>query len=241
MCGRYTFTVWPKRLATHFLVPEAELPFGPRYNVAPTQELPIIRQPVDGGRVLAFARWGLIPSWAKDAKIGNRLINARGETVATMPSFRSAFKARRCLVPADGFYEWHKLASGGKQPFYLHFGDRRPFAFAGLWEHWQSPDGELVDSYTILTTGANAVMKPIHDRMPVILDPADYDRWLDPTRHQADALAPLLRPYEGDGLIATPVGTFVNNPRHEGAECLAAADTTYLDEPASPIVNRSPP
>jgi putative SOS response-associated peptidase YedK len=144
MCGRYTFTVSRRDLATHFQVPEPELPFVARYNVAPTQQLPIIRQPADGGRELALTRWGLIPSWAKDAKIGNRLINARAETVANAPAFRSAFKARRCLVPADGFYEWQKRSNGSKQPFHFHFQDGRPFAFAGLWEHWHSPDGELV-------------------------------------------------------------------------------------------------
>jgi putative SOS response-associated peptidase YedK len=219
MCGRYTFTVSRRDLATHFQVPEPELPFVARYNVAPTQQLPIIRQPADGGRELALARWGLIPSWAKDAKIGNRLINARAETVANAPAFRSAFKARRCLVPADGFYEWQKRSKGSKQPFHFHFQDGRPFAFAGLWEHWHSPDGELVDSYTFLTTAANEVMKPVHDRMPVILDPADYDRWLDRKR-PGEALTPLLRPYEGKGLVAEPVSTFVNNPRHEGPECI---------------------
>jgi putative SOS response-associated peptidase YedK len=177
-----------------------------------------VRQKDGGGRELALVRWGLIPAWAKEASIGGRLINARSETVAEKPAFRSAFRKRRCLVPADGFYEWRKREGGGpKQPMLVRRRDGAPFAFAGLWEHWRGPEGE-VQTCTILTTEANAVLAPIHDRMPVILDPAAYDRWLDPARPGAEE---LLRPCSDGWLEAFPVSTRVNNVRNDVAELIA--------------------
>jgi putative SOS response-associated peptidase YedK len=178
MCGRYTLAESPRKLAKRFDVPETpDLPFdGQRYNIAPTQQVPIVRQK-DKKLEMVLAKWGLIPSWAKDMKIGNQLINARADTVATKPSFRSAFKSRRCLIPADGFYEWRKTEDG-KQPFHIRMKDKEPFAFAGLWERWRPEEGEPVESCTIITTDANELMGPIHNRMPVILAPEDYATWL---------------------------------------------------------------
>jgi putative SOS response-associated peptidase YedK len=192
--------------------------FEPRYNVAPTQLVPAVRQE-DGKRRLVTLRWGLIPSWAKDAKIGYRLINARADTVAAKPSFRSAFKRRRCLVPADGFYEW-KRSGTLKQPFFIHRKDEEPFAFAGLWEGWENPeDDKEVQSCSLITTEANELMAPIHDRMPVILPVSAYDRWLDPDEPVNDLQSPL-KPYPADEMAAYPISTYVNSPKNQGPKCI---------------------
>jgi putative SOS response-associated peptidase YedK len=212
MCGRYSLSTSPESIAEIFGVRHVT-EFEPRYNIAPTQLVPIVRRdPNSDERRIDLLKWGLIPSWADDPAIGSRMINARSETVAEKPSFRSAFKSRRCLVPADGFYEWKKSA-GGKVPHLIHRSDSKPFAFAGLWEHWKGPSG-AIDSFSILTTEANALMRPIHDRMPVILDASDYDPWLDP-RTTSDALQELLRPDEGGKLVAFPISTKVNSPSND--------------------------
>jgi putative SOS response-associated peptidase YedK len=171
-----------------------------------------------GTRELALFRWGLIPSWAKDPAIGNRMINARSETVANKPSFRSAFRRRRCLVPADGFYEWGKIG-GAKQPFFIHMQEESPFAIAGLWEHWQDSEGNEIETCTLLTTEANALLATIHKRMPVILNPGDYARWLDPDSSDPVALHNLLMPYPADAMAFRAVSLHVNNPRNEGPAC----------------------
>jgi putative SOS response-associated peptidase YedK len=218
MCGRFTLTTSRKQVAEQF--PLFEVPdLEPRFNIAPTQ-------PVAAARVLAeperrevvLLRWGLIPSWADDPAIGNRLLNARAETVADKPSFRSAYRKRRCLIPADGFYEWQKLGKQ-KQPYFIHLRDGALFAFAGLWEHWER-DGQPVESCTILTTTANELVRPLHERMPVIIEPRDYPRWLDPGNQTAAGLDVLLRPYPAEAMGLYAVSTHVNNPRHEDAECL---------------------
>jgi len=175
----------------------------------------------DGHRALVSLKWGLIPSWAKDAKIAYSLINARSETVAEKPAFRAAFKARRCLIPATSFFEWQKTGTKHKQPYAFSMRDGAMFAFAGLWESWQSNDGEAVQSCTILTTEANAVVRPFHDRMPVILSPTDFAAWLDPQTPAAE-LHTLLRPYPVEEMTAVPVGHYVSNPRNEGPQCLAS-------------------
>jgi len=218
MCGRYTLTVDAAVLAELFdLDPLTDL--APRYNIAPTQTAPIVRS-TRGEREWAEARWGLIPPWSKDASIGSRLINARAETAAEKPSFRVAFASRRCLVPADGFYEWVKTP-GGKQPHHIRFADRRPFAFAGLWEAWNDPEGDTVESYTILTTTPNALVAPLHTRMPVVLEPGRYDDWLQPAPLSRALTDELLVPYPGDGLEAVPVSTAVNSATAVlGPECL---------------------
>jgi putative SOS response-associated peptidase YedK len=218
MCGRYTLTVDASVLASLFeLEPLTEL--APRYNIAPTQQVTIVRRGQDAPRQWADVRWGLIPPWSKDVKIGSRLINARAETAADKPSFRSAFRHRRCLVPSDGFYEWVK-ASGGKQPHHIRFSDRRPFALAGLWERWKSSDDDVVDSCTILTTEPNDLISPLHGRMPVILPPSRFDDWLSNEPLTLDAAESLLVPHPSEGMEAVPVSTHVNSPRNDGPECL---------------------
>jgi putative SOS response-associated peptidase YedK len=194
----------------------------PRFNIAPTQLVSAVR--TFGGtadRELTLLKWGLIPSWAKDSKIGASLINARGETVATKPSFRSAFRKRRCLIPADGYFEWQRIGKQ-KQPFWIRRQDERPFAFAGLWESWHGGEGSAIESCSVITTEAIPPLSELHDRMPVILDPEDYDRWLDPNRHDADDLQELLVPYPVKWLQWSPVNSFVNNSRNEGPDCIAA-------------------
>jgi putative SOS response-associated peptidase YedK len=223
MCGRFTLTTPMPVLAELFLFPEMEAQAQPpRYNIAPTQVVAAVRAADDAGhRELAYCRWGLIPSWADDPAIGNRLINARAETAAEKPAFRSAFRHRRCLIPADGFYEWQK-ADGRKQPFYFKRKDGQPFAFAGLWERWER-GGEPIDTCTILTTEANELVHPVHERMPVILAPEDYARWLDPKVKQAELLQPLLHPYRDNSMTAYQVRPIVNNPRNESPQCTEPA------------------
>ena len=220
MCGRYTLSAPAGDLAQLFGVSEEDLPLQPRYNVAPTQEVAAVLAD-GGGRRLEMLRWGLIPSWAKDPGIGARMINARAETVPEKPSFRKAFKERRCLIPADGFYEWQKT-NGGKQPFYIRMQDGSPFAFAGLWETWNGDEGEL-RTCTIITTAPNELTGEIHNRMPVILDPEDHDLWLDPDFDQKDPLAELLRPYPADLMEAYPVSRLVNSPRNDDERCIERA------------------
>jgi putative SOS response-associated peptidase YedK len=192
----------------------------PLFNIAPTQPVAAVRV-VPGGqeRELVELRWGLIPFWADDPKIGYRLINARAETAATKPSFRSAFKARRCLVVADGYYEWQKLDAKKKQPFFIRMKGGKLFAFAGLWDRWSPPDGEAIESCTILTTDANELNRPVHNRMPVIVDPSAFGQWLDPAE-RPDVLQELLRPYPSESMEAYPISTFANNPRNQGPECI---------------------
>jgi putative SOS response-associated peptidase YedK len=220
MCGRFTLHSRLNLLLQQFAL-QAGPDWAPRYNIAPTQSVPIVRiRPGTGQREMALLRWGLVPSWAKDISIGSRMINARAETVATKPSFRAAFKHRRCLVPADGYYEWQKTAAG-KQPYYIHFRDDTPFALAGLWESWRPDEGDALATFTIITTDASAATSHIHDRMPVILDPDDYPLWLDPEFEGRDTLQALLRPYAGDELQLDPVSTHVNSPRNDDPQCVA--------------------
>ncbi len=195
MCGRFALFFGPEGLAKHFGVTIEDVTAPDRYNIAPTQPVLIVRHPAETDRQAAHVRWGLIPSWAKDASIGNRQINARAETAPERPAFRSAFKARRCLIPASGFYEWQATGGKHKQPYYVHARSGEPLAFAGLWERWRpSKDESPVESCTILTTDANATMAPIHDRMPIILAPGDYATWLGESPASPDDLRSLLRP-----------------------------------------------
>jgi putative SOS response-associated peptidase YedK len=215
MCGRFNLRTPMTVLARQFLFdlgPLAGEAFRPRYNIAPMQSIPAVRLNPDGQRELAMLTWGLIPSWAKDKKIAYSTINARGDTVATKPFFRSAYKNRRCLVLADGYYEWQKEGKA-RLPWLYEMQTGAPFAFAGLWESWQ-PDGtEALESCTVLTTDANALASEVHDRMPVILDPADYDGWLRGEQ------IPLI-PFPAERMRARPVSTFVNNARNDGAQCV---------------------
>ena len=226
MCGRYTLTVTPEALRKLFgfeVTPNLE----PRFNIAPTQFAPVVR--VRGGKgsgggekTLDLLRWGLVPSWSRDMSGAAKLINARGESVAEKPSFRAAFAERRCLVPVDGFYEW-RTENGVKQPFRIGFRGGKPFAFAGLWESWMAPEGaenagEAVDTFTIVTTDANPKLRPIHHRMPVIVDPAEYDAWLT---GDAAAAKSVIRPYPPEDMAFYRVSTRVNSVRNDDAECIA--------------------
>jgi putative SOS response-associated peptidase YedK len=223
MCGRYAFYTPIEAVTRLFAVSAVHAhDIAPRYNIAPTQEVPIVRlSPFleedaahAPSRELGLARWGLVPFWAKDAKIGNRMINARAETVAQKPAFRSAFRHRRCLVPADGFFEWQRTASG-KQPWYIRAISGEPLAFAGLWELWDPPDGSApLASCAIITTRANAFMQPLHDRMPVVLDERGRDAWLDQALAPSELVA-LLGPVPEDMLEAWPVSRRVNSPFNE--------------------------
>ncbi|MDY7108582.1 MAG: SOS response-associated peptidase [Planctomycetota bacterium] len=242
MCGRYALMSDPELLVELFAL--ASLPvLKPRYNIAPTQQAPIVRAPGasgkgqggdEGRRRLDFLHWGLIPSWAKDPSMGARMINARSETAAEKPAFRSAMRRRRCLVPADAFYEWQKRA-GGKQPYCIRMRDGSPFAFAGLWERWEPPEGEgeetePVESFTILTTTPNAVMKKLHDRMPVIIPREAYDLWLDETVQDPAKLEKLLSPVSGGLLEVYPISRRINSPRHDDPACLDPAEEVDDDD-----------
>lgn len=219
MCGRYTLASPETWIRDEFDVVELPLDYRPRYNIAPTQAvLAIIR--AEGGRRAGWLQWGLVPSWAKDPAIGNRLINARAESVHEKPAFRSAFERRRCLIVADGYYEWQRRPDRRKAPYWLHRTDRRPFAMAGLWERWTSPDGSgPLYSCTIITTAANDFVRPIHERMTVILSRDETTLWLDPATDRA-TLRALLRPYPHDDLAAHQVSTLVNSPQNELPECI---------------------
>ena len=219
MCGRFSQTASPEVIAQQFEFTDPPL-FTPRYNIAPSQPIAAIRiDPDTPTRKLVMLRWGLIPSWAKDPKIGNQCINAKAETVAEKPSFRSAFKKRRCLVVATGFYEWQKQGPT-KQPMWIGLRSKLPFAFAGLWQHWKPAEGEPLETCTIITTEPNDLMASIHNRMPVILSPTSYDQWLDPTFQHIDPLKTLLRQYPSEELMAYPVSTLLNNPRHDVPQSL---------------------
>ena len=212
MCGRFALRSPAKTIAAAFQVEEVPA-VEARYNIAPTQKILAVRQGADG-REAEWLKWGLIPSWAKDADSAARLINARSETVAEKPSFREAFKRRRCIIPADGFYEWQR-AGGRKLPFFFQMKDERPFGFAGLWERWQG-EGPVVESCAILTTAANEVLRPVHDRMPVILHPDDYELWMGVDERKLDLIEELLRPYPAGEMRAHRVGEEVNDARRQG-------------------------
>ena len=221
MCGRFTLITEPERLKEIFDISDiSNYQFESKYNIAPTQMVATaLYNSETEKRECEFLRWGLIPSWAKDSKMGARMINARAETLAEKPSFRSAFKRRRCLVLADGFYEWEKLETK-KQPYYFQLQDKQPFAFAGLWEEWQSPENEKITSCTIITTNANELLQPIHHRMPVILQQADYEKWLDPQLQKTEPLKELLHPYKAEQMTMTAVSIRVNNPKNNSSECI---------------------
>lgn len=219
MCGRYTMSIPAETLARHFGL-DAVPDVAPRFNIAPTQAAAVVRlSTVREAPVLDFLRWGLVPAWARDASGAGRLINARAETAADKPSFRSAFRHRRCLVPADGFYEW-RTEGGAKQPYRITRPDGAPIAFAGLWERWGKGD-EPLETFTILTTAANAVLQPLHDRMPVIVDPIDFALWLDPTATDPALVEPLLVAPPDDALTYYPVGRAVNSVGNDDPSLVA--------------------
>jgi putative SOS response-associated peptidase YedK len=217
MCGRFTLTSDLDRLTEHFAFRATNLSYTPRYNIAPSQ--PVLTLIDAQERRAGFLRWGLIPSWAKDPSIGDRMINARAETVAEKPSFRRALQKRRCLVLTDGFYEWRKEGKQ-KTPLFIALKSHEPFAFAGLWETWKSSTGEVIHSCTIITTTPNALMESIHNRMPVILPRAAEEPWLDRTVEDPQSLLRLLTPYPAEEMVAYPVSQLVNSPRNDTPACI---------------------
>ena len=219
MCGRYTLTAPGDAIVEAFDL-QGDLEVAPRYNIAPTQEVAAVRvEKPAAERALVHLKWGLVPRWAEDPSIGNRMINARSETVAEKPAFRWAFKKQRCLVLADGYYEWKKLADGTKQPYYFRLEGGKPFGFAALWERW-GKEGEEVQSCALLTTSPNELAATVHDRMPVILSPEDYDLWLDPATSDAGKLASLLMSYPAGEMETWPVSRFVNKPANDSPRCI---------------------
>ena len=217
MCGRFSqFHSW-EEVHAYLNIFGAPRNLPARYNIAPTQDAAVVRHGAEG-RALDFLRWGLVPSWAKDNSMAARMINARAETVAEKPSFRGAFRKRRCLVPADGFYEW-RGAKGAKKPYRILNADGKMFAFAGLWERWEKSGGKPLESFTIITTEANGKLAPLHARMPVILDPADFERWLSPDLAANEALD-LLRPAPDSAVDFHAVSTHVNNARNDDPSCI---------------------
>ncbi|MBN1305808.1 MAG: SOS response-associated peptidase [Anaerolineales bacterium] len=223
MCGRFTLTVDAADLQQAFSDFSFPAVYTARYNIAPTQ--PVLAIANDNRNTADFFLWGLIPSWSRDPSIGSRLINARAETLGEKPAFRGSYKYHRCLIPADGFYEWKQQpGAANKIPYFIHMNDHRPFALAGLWDEWQSPDGSHLKSCTIITTQPNQLLASIHNRMPVILPAEAYPRWLAPQAHTPDELNALLTPYPADRMAAYPVSTLVNKPANDLPELIQPAE-----------------
>lgn len=219
MCGRYRLSRRKQIIEEHFDSISGDEQWGPRYNIAPTQPVPVIRQnPKEPIRELSLARWGLIPLWAKDSSVAATMINARSETAASKPAFRDALRFRRCLIPADGFYEWQRTGKT-KQPYCFEVNDGELFAFAGLWDRWKDASGKSIETCSILTTTPNAVTSAVHDRMPVILDPDSYELWLDPGMTKVEAVSDLLRPCDSRQMRSYPVSTRVNSVRDDDEQC----------------------
>lgn len=217
MCGRLVIYSSTDYYAGIFGV-EASFELNPRYNIPPTFDIPVCRVNQQGDREFVLMRWGLVPGWSKGPDNRFSMFNARAETVHEKPAYRSAFKKRRCLIPADGFYEWTQ--SNGKQPYFIHRSDNLPLVFAGLWEHWQSKDGNAIESCTIIVTKANSLMQPIHDRMPVILKSEQFNTWLDPRQQAVDELSDMLQPYASAELESYPVSRAVNSPKNDSADLI---------------------
>lgn len=221
MCGRFTSKAKPEQIEKEFKVGKLNPKlFEARFNIAPTQIINAILE-TGGERIVSGLKWGLIPAWAKDDSIGSKMINARAETLAEKPSFKNAFRSRRCIIPASGFYEWSKTSKGAKQPFYFYLKDKDVFGFAGLWEEWLDKEsGELIETCTIITTEANKVLEPVHDRMPVILKPKDYDQWLDEKETDTERLQNLLVPYPASVMASHAVSRAVNSPNSDSPELI---------------------
>ncbi len=226
MCGRFALLTHAEALIEKFGVEEVINRPEPRYNIAPSQNVTVVVQ--RKARQLTEMRWGLIPFWAKDVSIGNRMINARAETVAEKPSFRNAFRKRRCLILADGFYEWQKVGKI-KIPTHIRLKSREPFAFAGLYEYWKTKSGKMLESCTIVTTTPNDLMNPIHHRMPAILNPENEAAWLNPENEDVSQLLSMLQPYDPNQMEAFEVSDFVNSPKNQGPLCTKPVETSLIE------------
>ena len=224
MCGRYRLSRRKQLVEEYFDSVSGDEEWNPRYNIAPTQPVPVIRQnPKESLRELSLIRWGLILSWAKDPSVAAKMINARSETAGTKPAFSDAMKSRRCLIPADAFYEWEKIGKT-KQPYCFEVNEGKLFAFAGLWDRWKDASGKTVDTCSILTTTPNALTAPVHDRMPVILNPDGYDLWLDPGMRDVVAASELLKPYDARLMRCYPVSSRINHVANDDEECSARVE-----------------
>ena len=231
MCGRFA-RFSPAHIFRMLFQLDEFMDLVPQYNIAPGQDVYTIRGIVirdeqqrtassgNFNKEVSALKWGLIPFWSKDPTIGNRLINSRSETVAEKPAFREAFKKRRCLIPTDGFYEWQKQKDGSKQPYFIHMEDKQPFAFGGIWEQWKNPKGGMVETFSILTTEPNKTVKPIHNRMPIIIDQSDFNFWLDPMIQEPEEVKSLLKPYTAKEMEAYPISKYVNSPSNKGEQCI---------------------
>lgn len=225
MCGRYRLSRRRQIIEEYFDAVSGEDDWEPRFNIAPTQPVPVIRQhPKEPIRQLSLMRWGLIPSWAKDPSVSAQMINARSETAATKPAFRDPLKFRRCLIPADGFYEWKRMPTS-KQPYCFEVNEGELFAFAGLWDCWKGSSGKAVETCSILTTTPNAVTSAVHDRMPVILEPDTYDLWLDPGMRDMRVVSDLLKPFDAQLMRCYPVSTRINHVANDDEECSQAVES----------------
>lgn len=222
MCGRFVQIDGGKGMVEHLGIFSDVMDVSPRYNIAPSTSAMVIRH-THHGMSLALLQWGLIPHWAKDSNMRSRMINARSETAAEKLSFRAAFRQRRCLIPTDGFYEWKK-AGRGKQPHFIRMANQKPFAMAGLWESWSSQGEPPLETFTILTTEPNDLMRPIHNRMPVIINPDHYRKWVDPRMQDTDTLAGMMVPYPETHMEAYPVAPYLNNPRNDSPLCMERYD-----------------
>lgn len=228
MCGRYRLSRRKQLLEEQFATDPWEGEWEPRYNVAPTQPVPVIRQdPKEPVRRLSLVRWGLVPSWSKDASSAAKMINARSETAATLPAFREPLRLRRCLVPADGFYEWQRTGKT-KQPFCFEMNDGELFAFAGLWDCWRDSSGNAIETCSILTTTPKELTQAVHDRMPVILDPRAYDLWLDPGMNDTRVLSEMLKPYDASQMRCYRVSARVNHVANDDPECSASEEVAQI-------------
>jgi len=232
LCGRFA-RFSPAHIFRMLFQLNEFIDIPPQYNISPGQDIYAVRGIImrdeqartasaDSNydkEVVSF-KWGLIPFWAKDPTIGNRMINSRSETVTEKPSFKTAFKNHRCLIPTDGFFEWQKQKDGGKQPYFIHMKSDEPFAFAGIWDRWKSPEEQIIESCSILTTEPNSLLQPIHNRMPVIIDPNDFEQWLNPSNTDIEELKDLLKPFDAKKMAAYPVSTYVNSPSNKDEKCI---------------------
>ncbi|MGI6454284.1 MAG: SOS response-associated peptidase [bacterium] len=227
MCGRFSL-ITPVEILKNIFRLNRTIDIQPRYNIAPTQSVPVIRiHQKTGERELVELRWGLVPHWAKDLSIGNKMINAKAETLFEKPSYKKAAQKRRCLIPADGFYEWRKEKKQ-KIPYYFFNKSQQPLALGGIWERWTSPEGEVVETFSIITTEANSLMQPIHNRMPLILTADEYDHWLDPTIEQPEEIQRCLQSYPTEQMEHYSVSSWVSNVMHEGAKCIQPVQNEQL-------------
>ena len=233
MCGRFSATFSFREIKVRWNL-YRDLSFEPRYNIAPSQTVPVIVRNGDHNEA-TLMKWGLIPSWAPDPSVGNRMINARAETLLEKPSFRNLVSQRRCIIPADGFYEWRREGNG-KVPVWIHLKKKEPFAFAGLWDSWRPQEGDVLNTFTIITTEPNSLLRPIHNRMPVICDAAMGRQWLEHSFERAMTLAAVLRPWPSEYMEACDVSSFVNSPENDSPECIQSVSIRHTPNTQLPLV-----